>query len=112
MNRSIIVLILSAGALTSPAMAGDAAALAKAKQCFTCHDAKSEIIGPSFRDIARRFKGMNDAKTILARAIQTGTDAPGVVYHWGAIRMPSPSARVPVSKEEAEVLAEYVLSFK
>jgi hypothetical protein len=34
------------------------------------------------------------------------------VYHWGAIRMPSPSARVPVSKEEAEVLAEYVLSFK
>jgi hypothetical protein len=34
------------------------------------------------------------------------------VYHWGATKMPAASARAPVSKEEAEVLAEYVLSFK
>ena len=70
------------------------------------------MIGPSFRDIARRFKGVSNAKTIQAQAIQSGTDRPGVVYHWGATRMPAPSARVAVSKEEAEVLAEYVLSFK
>jgi hypothetical protein len=49
---------------------------------------------------------------MLAGVIQAGSDRPGVVYHWGATKMPAASARVPVSKEEAEVLAEYVLSFK
>lgn len=112
MSRSMIVLMLSAGVLTGPAMAADAAALAKAKQCFTCHDAKSEPIGPSFKDIARRFKGLNNAETMLARVIQTGTGGPEGRYHWGTIRMPAASARVPVSRDEAKVLAEYVLSFK
>ena len=75
MNRTMIVLMLCAGALTSPAMGADPAALAKAKQCFTCHDAKSELIGPSFSDIARRFKGVSNAKTMLAGVIQAGSDA-------------------------------------
>ena len=66
MNRTMTVLMLCAGALTSPAMGADPAALAKAKQCFTCHDAKSELIGPSFSDIARRLKGVSNAKTTLA----------------------------------------------
>ena len=35
MNRTMIVLMLCAGALVSPAMGADPAALAKAKQCFT-----------------------------------------------------------------------------
>ena len=112
MNKTMIVLMLCAGALTSPAMGADPAALAKSKHCFTCHDPKSEMIGPSFTDIARRFKGVSDAKAMLARVIQAGSDAPGVAYHWGATKMPPASARVAVSKEEAEVLAEYVLSFK
>ena len=82
------------------------------EECFTCHDAKSELIGPSFSDIARRFKGVSNAETMLAGVIQSGTDRPGVVYHWGATKMPPASARVAVSNDEAEVLAEYVLSFK
>ena len=112
MNRTMIVMMICAGALTSPAIGADPAALAKAKQCFTCHDAKSEMIGPSFSDIARRFKGVINAETMLAGVIQSGTDRPGVVYHWGATKMPPASARVAVSNDEAEVLAEYVLSFK
>jgi cytochrome c len=93
-------------------MGADPAALAKAKQCFTCHAAKSELIGPSFSDIARRFKGVSNATTTLAGVIQTGSDRPGVVYHWGTTKMPAPTARVPVSKDEAELLAKYVLSFE
>lgn len=107
-----MMLILCAGAATSPAMSADPAALAKAKQCFTCHAVKSELIGPSFSDIARRFNGVSNAETMLAGIIQAGSDRPGVVYHWGTARMPAASARTPVSKEEADVLAEYVLSFK
>jgi cytochrome c551/c552 len=44
---------------------------------------------------------------MLAEVIQSGTEG-----HWKASRMPAASARVPVSKEEAEVLADYVLNFE
>ena len=111
MNRTRIVLMLCAGLLTSPAMGADPVALAGAKQCFICHDDKSEMmIGPPFRDIARRYKGVSNAKAMLVEVIQSGTD--GAAHHWAASKMPAASARVPVSKEEAEVLAEYVLSFE
>ena len=42
---------------------------------------------------------------MLADAIQYGTEG-----RWAAGKMPAASEQVPVSKEEAEVLAEYVLS--
>jgi cytochrome c551/c552 len=65
------------------------------------------MMGPSFRDIARRYKAVSNAKTMLADVIQLGTEG-----HWAASKMPPASDRAPVSKEEAEVLAEYVLSFE
>ena len=108
MNKTLTLLMLCAGALTSPAMSADATALAGAKQCFICHDATSEwMIGPPFRSIARRYKEASNAKTMLAAVIRSGTEG-----HWAASKMPDASRRAPVSKEEAELLAEYVLSFE
>ena len=109
MKRTMIVVMLCAGALTGPAIGADPVALAGVKQCFICHDGKTEVrsmIGPPFRDIARRYKAVSNAKTMLADVIQSGTEG-----HWAASKMPDPSRRVAVSKEEAEVLVEYVLSF-
>ena len=108
MNRTMIVLMLCAGSLASSAIGADPVALAATKQCFVCHDGKSDLmIGPAFRDIARRYKDANNARKTLAEVIQSGTEG-----HWAASKMPAASARVPVSKEEADVLAEYVLSFE
>ena len=110
MKRTMIVLMLCAGALTSPAMGTDPVALAGAKQCFICHDGKSEVrsmIGPPFRDIARRYKGVSNAKSMFVEAIQYGTEG-----RWAAGKMPAATQQVPVSTEEAEVLAEFVLSFE
>ena len=108
MNKWTIALIICAGALAGPAMAEDAYDLAGAKQCFICHDATSGgTIGPSFRSIARRYNGVSNAKSMLAEVIQTGSEG-----RWAASRMPPASARVPVSREEAEMLAAYVLSFE
>jgi len=108
MKKTMIALMLCAGALTSPAIGADSAALAAAKQCVVCHDGQATwMIGPPFRDIARRYKAVSNAKTMLAEAIQSGTEG-----HWAASKMPAQSRREPLSKEEAEVLAEYVLSFE
>jgi cytochrome c len=111
MNRLMITFGLSCAALTGGAMADDVAQLAKAKGCFGCHDAKLAAVGPSFSDIARRFSGLRNAKMMLARVIETGS-VPGT-YHWAEdTKMPAGAARAPVSKDEAEKLAAYVLSFK
>ncbi len=110
MNRTMIVVMLCAGTLAGSALGAEPVELAAAKQCFICHDGKSEVrsmIGPPFKDIARRYKRVNNAKPTLAEVIQSGSEG-----HWAASKMPAASARVPVSKEEAEVLAEYVLSFE
>jgi len=108
MNRTLIVLMLCAGVLAGPAMGADPISLAGDKQCFICHDGKSDfMIGPPFRDVARRYKGVSNAKAMLVEVIQSGSEG-----RWAASKMPAASERVPVSKEEAEVLAEYVLSFK
>lgn len=110
MKRTMIVLMLCACALTGPARGADPVALAGAKQCFICHDGKSEIrsmIGPPFRDVARRYKGVSNAKSMLAEVIQYGTEG-----RWAAGKMPAATQQVSVSKEEAEILAEFVLSFE
>lgn len=85
--------------------------LAQNKHCFDCHDSTRPRVGPSFRDLARRLGGLNNSRLMLARMIRTGTDNDAVFYHWGPSTMPPDSIRVPVSDEEAQVLADYVLSF-
>jgi cytochrome c len=99
-------------ASATPVYADDAAALAKEKNCFACHGTKTDGVGPSFTDIARRFSGLKNAKSMLASVIEAGSDSPAATYHWSNIKMPPAAVRVPVSKAEAGVLADYVLSFK
>jgi cytochrome c len=111
MNKSLAAIPVLIIAWAGPAFAAtDAVALADAKHCTACHDAKAEKYGPSFRDIARRFRGLNNAKPMLVRIVQSGTDTPSAVYHWGASKMPPDSVRAPVSEAESEVLVDYVLS--
>ena len=114
-RENLASLVLSAVAVmasATPVYADDAAALAKEKNCFACHGTKMEGVGPSFTDIARRFSGLKNAKSMLASVIEAGSDSPAATYHWSNIKMPPAAVRVPVTKAEAGVLADYVLSFK
>jgi hypothetical protein len=49
---------------------------------------------------------------MLASVIEGGSDSAPATYHFSHIKMPPAEARVPVTKAEAGVLADYVLSFK
>lgn len=111
MKRSVAFLFLGTILVANSARAADVAQLAKDKHCFDCHSTNSDRVGPSFRDIGRRFNGLNNARHMLARAIEVGTDNSSTAYHWGPTKMPPGSVRVPVSQDEAELLADYVLSF-
>ena len=88
---------------TAPAMAQDAEALAKSKNCFACHAVDKKVVGPSYKDVAAKFADDPGAVDMLADRIKNGSS--GV---WGAVPMPPNN----VTDEEAKQLAEWVMSMK
>lgn len=101
MKRALIILAATA-AVAGPAMANEA--LAKAKNCMACHAVDKKLVGPSYKDVAKKYAGDAKAVDMLAAKIQKG--GAGV---WGAVPMP---ANPQVNADEAKKLAAWVLSLK
>ncbi|MFM8546631.1 MAG: c-type cytochrome [Betaproteobacteria bacterium] len=59
------------------------AALARESNCLACHATASRMVGPSFKEVAERYRGDGKAEAALSARIKNG--AQGV---WGAIPMP------------------------
>ncbi|GGX12565.1 c-type cytochrome [Undibacterium macrobrachii] len=97
------ILAACAVALVSlPAMADTGADLAKKNNCMSCHGVDKKIIGPAFKDVAKKYKGNNDAVALLSKKVKDGGS--GV---WGPIPM---SPNKTISDADIKVMVEYVLS--
>jgi cytochrome c len=79
-------------------------ALAQSKNCMACHAADKKLVGPSFKDIAAKYKADNGAVDRLAAKVIKGGSGT-----WGAIPMP---ANPQVSDAEAKKLVSWILSGK
>ena len=85
--------------MTTPVLADQA--LAGAKNCMSCHATDKKIVGPAFKEIARKYVDQKDAIDKLAIKIRKG--GAGV---WGSISMP---ANPQVNELEAKKLAAWIL---
>jgi len=99
MKRVLLLAALSLCAST-PALAD--LALARSKNCMSCHAVERKVLGPSFKDIAAKYKGDAGAADLLATKIRKG--GAGV---WGPVPMP---ANTQVSEADAKKLAAWVLA--
>lgn len=90
------VLALSAG------VASANQALAQKSGCLSCHQLDKKVVGPAFKDVAKKYKGDAKAEAHLLGVIKKG--GKGV---WGPIPMPP---HPQVKDEDAKTLAEWVLS--
>ncbi|WP_374673472.1 c-type cytochrome [Ideonella sp.] len=95
------LIALLAVAAVSPAFAS--AELAGKKNCLACHATDKKLVGPSYKDVAAKYKGQKDAVAMLATKIQKGS-----VGVWGQVPMPANN----VTADEAKQLATWVLSVK
>lgn len=77
-------------------------ALATAKSCMACHGVDKKLVGPAFKDIARRYAGNKDADALLVTKIMKGSRGA-----WGPVPMP-PNTRV--SEAEAKKLSAWMMS--
>ena len=96
MGVGMLALAFSAQAMDASA----AQALAAQKACLGCHAVDKKIVGPSYQDVAAKYKGMDVKK--LAGSIKAGGSG-----KWGAIPMPPQPT---LSDAEAELLAAWVLA--
>jgi len=93
---------LACAALSAPAVADPA--LAQAKNCMACHATDRKLVGPSYKDVAKKYAGSASAADMLTtKIIKGGAGA------WGAVPMP---ANPQVSEAEARRLAAWILATK
>jgi len=105
MKTITLSLLLVAGALSAGvAQAADEEALAKAKNCLACHAIDKKIVGPAYKDVAKKYAGQKDAEAKLAEKVIKGGKG-----SWGEVPMP-PNATV--KPEEATKLVKWILSLK
>lgn len=84
------------------AVAADAMTLANRHGCLACHALDKKNIGPVWQDVAKRYAGQADAKTVLVDSILYGS-----LNKWGTRPMRGQKS---VSAAEAEQLAGFILT--
>lgn len=92
---SVTLALTSVNALATPQ-------IAKANDCFRCHSIDKKIIGPSFQDIANRYKNEPGAATKIADRMRRG-----VVGVWGPTPMP---AQPNISEADMNTLIKWMLA--
>jgi len=94
----VLALALVGAALALPAQADEA--LAKKHNCLACHAVDKKLVGPSYKEIAKKYKGQNAAAKLEEKVKKGGQ---GV---WGPVPMP-PNAAVPDA--DVKKLVDWIL---
>ncbi len=101
--RFAIVAMATFGVLA----AGNAAAnekLAQSNGCMTCHAVDKKVIGPSYKEIAAKYRSDKAAEANLVKKVKAGGS--GV---WGPTPMP-PNAHI--KEDDIKTLVQWVLATK
>ena len=102
-NTLLPVAAALAALAAAPAFAQDGQALANKSGCLACHAVDKKIVGPSYKDVAAKYRGDKAAEAKLVEKVKKGGS--GV---WGPIPMPPNN----VSDADAQALVKWILSLK
>ena len=97
-----VFLGVAAVALVAPSQAQEA--LAKKHNCFACHAVDKKLVGPSYKDVAAKYRSDPGAEAKLVEKVKKGGQ--GV---WGQVPMP-PNGQVP--EGDIKALVKWILSQK
>jgi len=107
--KSIVTILVGAAvaAFAASAHAADpkaAEALAQASGCLACHTVDKKLVGPSYKEIANRYRKDKGAEANLIKKVKEG--GKGV---WGDIPM-TPNAHV--KDQDIKAIVQWILSVK
>jgi cytochrome c len=75
--------------------------LAAKSKCMTCHQVDKKALGPSFKDIAAKYKGNSAAEATLVDSMLKGAKG-----KWGKIPMPPQK----IAPADAQKLTKWILT--
>ncbi len=101
MKKTLLAALLL-GAMATPAMANQA--LAQKNNCLSCHTVDAKLVGPSYKDVAKKYAKDKGAEAKLIAKVKAGG-----VGVWGQVPMP-PNAQV--SDADVKTLVKWILSLK
>lgn len=104
MKTLVTSLIISAGLLAGAGNALASEALAKKYNCLACHATDKKLVGPSYQEVAAKYKGDAGAEAKLVAKVKNGGSGA-----WGQVPMP-PNATVPDA--DIKTLVKWVLATK
>ena len=87
-HTRLMAALALAALLAAPAARADEA-LAKKYNCLACHTVDKKLVGPAYKDIARKYKGQAGAEAKMLEKVKKGGSGA-----WGPIPMP-PNPAVP-----------------
>lgn len=99
--RSFLIIASAAAVLAAPAAQANEALLKK-HNCLACHQIDKKLVGPAYKDVAKKYKGQKDAAAKLAEKVKKGG-----VGVWGQVPMP-PNVQVPDA--DIKAMVDYILS--
>lgn len=103
MKRPVVILAAALAISASlPAYANEE--LAKKHACLACHAVDKKLVGPSYKDIAAKYRGDAGAEARLADKVKKGSQGA-----WGQVPMP-PNASVPDG--DVRALVKWILTQK
>jgi cytochrome c551/c552 len=88
----------------APSSAVGAEAIITKYGCYACHGASAKIVGPSYQEIAAKYRGDPQAAARIAEQIHKGGSG-----KWGSTLMPPFPA---ITDAETKTLTEWILSRK
>jgi cytochrome c len=98
--KLIAATIVAATALVASNAAMADMALAKAKNCMSCHAVDKKVVGPAYQEVAKKYKAADEAK-LVEKVMKGGSGA------WGTVPMP-PNPQV--KQDEAQKLVKWILA--
>jgi cytochrome c len=103
MKVLLSMIVAAAVLLAGNAYAGDAKELAQKSGCLACHSIDKKVLGPSYKDVAAKYKGDKGAEAKLVAKVKAGGS--GV---WGPMPMPANSPQV--KDEDIKTIVQWVLA--
>jgi cytochrome c len=102
--KRLAIFLAAAAVLPASLPAQAQEELAKKHACFACHALDKKLVGPSYKDVAAKYRGDGSAEAKLADKVKKGSQGT-----WGQVPMP-PNASVPDA--DVRALVKWILSQK
>ncbi len=110
MNKKIIAFLItiSLAAISFSVTAAAPLDLAKKSGCFACHAIDKKVVGPSWGDVSKRYKGQDVRGDLIAKVKIGGKG------NWTEVTkgVPMPPYSPRVKDEDIETLVDFILALE